>query len=407
MEKLDNRSDDNAAEKTCTSQQETAANFFNHIARREVHVVMDTIALGLVSPDTPNEQGETPLLAAVRNNDAAMVRMLVTLGASVDGYGLYSLDNHRTKAQRTALQVAATEGKLGMVKILCELGADDSLVAPDGAMALRLAAENGHREVVDHLPTRRGGAWKRWKVAHEKQMRRVRRILEKLGSVFKCIFWAIPKFLLWTVPKHILSTVPKQIWQRRHKIGPWCKRQIYKFPNRMKKAADVAHRGAKKVAEVVRKTPGRVWQIMKRIPGALWIIISWVGKGLGRFGGAAFNAMKRVASFMHTTFVALVSFFRATTLHDVANGFRAILRAIFIDFPKAIAWFVATLGETSYEVLGAVLGSLGEAIFYLVALVLLLIRWLPKKIWEILKACGISVGKGAEEVLVYINPKRM
>ncbi|KAL7800850.1 ankyrin repeat-containing domain protein [Trichoderma afarasin] len=406
-----------AAERSDATDQEIVTNFFHYIAEKQVDVVSNIIANGFVSPDTPNDRGETPLIKAVSNNDAAMVRLLVSLGATIDGYGSYFHDEegHQTTVQRTPLQVAAAEGKLGIVKILRELGADDSLIAPDGAMALRLAAENGHREVVDLLPTRRGGAWKRWKVTHEKQMRRIRRILEKIGSVFKFLFWTVPKFLLWTVPKHIIATVPKaifvtmpkEIWQRRHKIGPFFKRQITKFPSRMKKAAKLAGEGMKGAGKAIQKVPGKIWQILKRIPGALWTIISWIGEGLGKVGTAAFNILKRVASLIHTMTQAVVGFFRAITLHDIANGFRAILRAIFIDFPKAAAYFAMTFGKTSLKVLGYVLGSFGKGIFYAFALVFLLLRWLPTKIWQMLVACGVSIGKGVEELLVWINPKRM
>ncbi|KAL7914234.1 hypothetical protein GGI35DRAFT_238030 [Trichoderma velutinum] len=410
-------SSDVTAERSDATNQEIVANFFHYIAQKQVDVVSDIIANGFVSPDTPNDQGETPLIVAISNNDAAMVRLLVSLGATVDGYGSYSHHDgeNQTKVQRTPLQVAAAEGKLGIVKILRELGADDSHIAPDGAMALRLAAENGHREIVEYLPTQRGGAWKRWKVTHEKQMRRIRRILEKIGSVFKFFFWTVPKFLLWTVPKKIITTVPKtifvtipkEIWERRHKVMPWCKRQITKFPGRMKKAAKFAGQEMKEAGKAIQKMPGKVWQILKRIPGALYIILSWMGKGLGKIGTAAFNVLKRVASMVHTTIQAVVSFFRAITLQDIANSLRAILRAIFIDLPKAAAYFVTTFGKTSLKVLGAVLGSFGKGIFYTLALVVFLLRWLPTKIWQLLVACGVSIGKGVEELLVWINPKRM
>ncbi|KAK4078332.1 uncharacterized protein Triagg1_3348 [Trichoderma aggressivum f. europaeum] len=411
------QSSDAIAERSDGTNPEIVTNFFHYITQKQADVVSDIIANGFVSPDTPNDRGETPLITAVSNNDAAMVRLLVSLGATIDGYGSYSQyeDNHRTKVERTPLQVAAAEGKLGIVKILRELGADDSLIAPDGAMALRLAAENGHREVVEHLPTRRGGAWKRWKVTHEKQMRRIRRILEKIGSVFKFLLWTVPKFLLWTVPKHIIKTVPKaifvtiprEIWQRRHKVGPWCKRQITKFPSRVKRAAKLAGDGIKDAGKTIQKIPGKIWQILKRIPGAIWTIISWIGKGLGKVGTAAFNILKRVASLIHTTVQAMVGFFQAITLDDIANGFRAILRAIFIDFPKAAAYLATTFGETSLKVLGYVLGSFGKGIFYAFALVFLLLRRLPRKVWQMLVACVVSMGKGVEELLVWINPKRM
>ncbi|KAH0489677.1 hypothetical protein TgHK011_010095 [Trichoderma gracile] len=388
---------------------------FKLIANKQVDQVSNIIAAGLVSPDTPNNQGATPLIVAVTNNDAAMIRTLASLGATVDGYGSYSDDDPRTTAQRTPLQVAAAQGKLGIVKILRDLGADDSLVAPDGAIALRLAAENGHREVVEYLPARRGGAWKRWKTTHDKQMQRVRCILEKIGSVLKFFVWTIPKYLFWKIPKHVVTTVPKavfvtlpkEIWERRHKVGPWCKRQIYKIPSRLKKVAIYTQEGMKEAGKAIKKTPAKIWEALKRVPGALRLILSWIGRGLGNIGYAAFNVSERLVSLFHTMLEASIGFFRAVTLRDVANGFRAVFRAIFIDLPQACAWFVTTVGKTAYEVLRSVFGTLGKVIFYAVALIIRLFCWLPQKTWDILLACGNSMGQGLEEVLVWINPKRL
>ncbi|KAL6887236.1 ankyrin repeat-containing domain protein [Trichoderma longibrachiatum] len=411
----DYKPDEKELQKEYPNQIDDITNLFKAIDNKQVDQISKIVAAGLVSPDAPNNQGETPLIAAVTSNDPAMIRTLVSLGATVNGYGLYCEDDSRTKAQRTPLQVAAAQGKLGIVKILRDLGADDSLVAPDGAIALRLAAENGHREVVEYLPARRGGAWKRWKTTHGKQMQRVRRILEKIGSVLKFFVWTVPKFLLWTIPKRVVTTVPKavfvtlpkELYERRHKIGPWCKRQIYKFPSRVKKLANHAHDGIKKAGKVIEKTPGKIWEVMKRMPGALRLIMSWIGRGSCNIGNAAFDVLKRVVSLIHTTTEAVIGFFRAVTLADVANGFRAVLRAVFIDFPKAAAWLVTTVGKTAYQVLESVLGTLGKVIFYAVALLIRLVGWLPQKTWEMLLACGRSVGKGVEEVLVCINPKRI
>ncbi|TFB02763.1 hypothetical protein CCMA1212_005504 [Trichoderma ghanense] len=137
MGKLDISGDYKPIETSFPNQRKAVANFLELIGNKQVDQVSIIVANGLVSPDTPNEQGETPLIAAVTNNDAAMIRTLVSLGATLDGYGSYSEDYYETKAQRTALQVAASQGKLGVVKILRDLGADDSLVAPYGAISLR------------------------------------------------------------------------------------------------------------------------------------------------------------------------------------------------------------------------------------------------------------------------------
>ncbi|KAL7809521.1 ankyrin repeat-containing domain protein [Trichoderma gracile] len=397
------------------NQSDDIEYLFKLIANKQLDQVSKIIAAGHLSPDMPNNPGATLLIIAVTNNDAAMIRTLVSLGATLDGYGSYSDDNLTTTAQRTPLQVAAAQGKLGIVKILRGLGADDSLVAPDGAIALRLAAENGHREVVEYLPARRGGAWKRWRTAHDKQMQRVRRILEKIGSVFRFFVWTMPKYLFWRIPKYVVTTVPKavfvtlpkEIWGRRHQVGPWCKRQIYKVPSRLKKVANHTQEGMKEAGKAIKKTPGKIWEVLKRVPGALRLTLSWIGRGLGNVGNAAFNVLKRLVSLFHTMLMASIGFFRAVTLRDVANGFRAVFRAIFIDLPKVSAWFVTTVGKTAYEVLKTVLGTLGKVIFYAVALIIRLFCWLPQKTWDMLLACGNSMGKGLEEILVCVDPKRL
>lgn len=57
--------------------------------------------------------------------------------------------------------MAAEKAKLLVVRYLMEHGADDALLAPDGQLALRLAAKAIHREIVAYLPSRRIGGWKR------------------------------------------------------------------------------------------------------------------------------------------------------------------------------------------------------------------------------------------------------
>ncbi|CRK48220.1 hypothetical protein BN1723_007905 [Verticillium longisporum] len=142
--------------------------FFTAIASRQDDVVRLFITRGLVSPDVPSVTGETPLLAAVRAGDGTTLCALVELGATVDAYGsTHETDVHdprRRRAtdaptRRTPLQYAAALGRLPLVKLLREdFGADDALVAPDGEIALRLAARGRHRDVVAYLPTRRAGA---------------------------------------------------------------------------------------------------------------------------------------------------------------------------------------------------------------------------------------------------------
>ncbi|EDN10917.1 predicted protein [Histoplasma mississippiense (nom. inval.)] len=92
-------------------------------------------------------------------------------------------DVGRAAIRRTPLQLAAELGNLPLVKMFIETyQCDDSKVAPDGELALRLASKNGHRHVVDYLPARRGGGWKRWRTAHEVSMAKAR---DALKSIFE------------------------------------------------------------------------------------------------------------------------------------------------------------------------------------------------------------------------------
>lgn len=169
---------------------------FQAVGAKNGELVAAMVRRGLVSPDCRGEQGETPLIAAADAGNAAMVRLLVGLGAVVDGFGMWE------RTRRTALQVAAARGNLTVVRLLVEeCGADDALLAPDGQMALRLAVDRGHREVVDYLPLRRGGAWRRWKAHHAVAMRRVRRASRGIYVFFKYLLWYTPKFLFYSVPR--------------------------------------------------------------------------------------------------------------------------------------------------------------------------------------------------------------
>jgi hypothetical protein len=405
------------------THQENTANLFNYINLGHIDLVTNFVSQNPVSPNMPNEQGETPLIAAIHADKPEIVLMLLRSKAAVDRYGLCSEEGQNTQVQRTPLQVAATEGKLEIVKILRENRADVSCVAPDGATAFQLATKNNHQEVINclkigyntaldgsHQPPIKNPPARRdvQNATNDEQTQPLRRILRSFGSILKYIAWIIPKFLfytlptyvIFTIPKHILTTIPTEIWA-------CCQRQIHKLPNPVKRAADLADRGIKKAAKVIIKTPAKTWQIMKRIPSAVWTIMLCIGVRLGKLGKAGLHIVKRMVSFVQTIISTVASFFRATTLHDITDGFRAILRAILIDVPKAISWFAVAFGKTSGVVLQTILGALGKIVVFFAALMLGLLLWFPRKIWGLLQACGTSVGKGVEEILMLLNPKRM
>jgi hypothetical protein len=65
--------------------------------------------------------------------------------------------------------------------------ADDAIIAPDGAMALRLAVQYGYREIVDYLPARRGGAWLRFKTERAYSMRMIKSASRKIFGFFEVL----------------------------------------------------------------------------------------------------------------------------------------------------------------------------------------------------------------------------
>ena len=87
-----------------------------------------------------------------------------------------------------------------------EFGADDRILSPDGALALWLAAKNGHRKVVEYLLLRRRGAWRRWKVRSRKYVRFA------MYVTVETLEWLV--VLVWFVPKGLLSDLPRALVKR-------------------------------------------------------------------------------------------------------------------------------------------------------------------------------------------------
>jgi uncharacterized protein len=98
-------------------------------------------------PDLRNatEDGTTPLIAAVRANDVALVRRLIRSGAGIKQANRYGLN---------ALSVAALNGNREIVAMLLDAGADVNTVSGDGETVLMTAARAGHLEVVRLLLAR-------------------------------------------------------------------------------------------------------------------------------------------------------------------------------------------------------------------------------------------------------------
>lgn len=380
-------------------QSRIIASFHTAITNQNTEAVTLLLSRGLISPDIPSITGATPLITAIVAGSGPMVCTLIGLGADPDAYGTWG---HPAR-QRTPLQVAAATGNLALAKLLIEdFGVNDAEIAPDGQLALRLAAEGGHRELVDYLPARRGGAWRRWKTHHEVAVRRAREAAKNIVLFVEFIVYRIPRFFLWTIPKETVQWG----WKNKGKFGGWCKRAAKAVPRRVVKMAKEVARGIKRIPEGLVKLGKWIGRVVAAIPKALKMAALWVWGVLSKMGKACANAVLRVVAVLHTAVMAVVGFFRSITLKDVYDGICHALEAIFILFPKAVWSGIKSFGEFSYKFMKALFGTLGQIAWWLARIVMWLVIFIPSQLGKIITSMSSSVAKAFHEILVWFNPKR-
>jgi len=434
---------------------------FTAVRAKNTELVTVLVSRGFVSPDCTDSTGRTPLYAAVDAGNGQMVCTLVGLGAQVDAFSFGAVVPGATRGalaaslgQRTPLMLAAQNGNLALVRLLVDdFGADDALVAPDGQLALRLAADAGHRDVVAFLPARRGGAFRRWKVHHGLAWRRIRQAAHRIAFFGKCLVWYLPQGLFWYLPKYCivlpLRDAGRWAWRNRAAFAAWCKEQaravgrgVRSIPGHLKTAGRTAWNGIKAVPGVVKKSAKWLWGRIKAVPRAVWlaaqwvwgvikatpaaakaaaawlwgrvkavaravkIAMVWVWQSLQKMGRAVGDVALRLLSLLHTTMMAVLDFFRSITLSDIWNGVCSLFRAVFVDIPAAIWSGIKAFGEASYKFMDALFGFLGKVVWWIVRGLIGLVTYVPQQIWEILVAVGGSTAKGYQEFMVWVNPKR-
>ncbi|KAE9364116.1 ankyrin [Stipitochalara longipes BDJ] len=410
--------------------------YFMAIAAGQADVVSLLIENHLVTVST-KMLGMTPLLMAVSEKNVRVVQLLLELGAEPDEFGNAAkhfswqyFERWRPMNEpvidassfRTPLQLAASIGHLVLVKLLMEqYHCNDSLIAPDGQIALRLAAENGHREVVDYLPSRRGGGFRRWKHKNKTAIRRAKRAAVGIGNFVQFFVWDMGKFFLWTVPKNLivqpLMKASTWCWKHRREFGPWCVYQLRETPRRMVKFI-------KWIGTAIRETGKWLWRVIQRIPEAIKDISVWVWKlvavrlpkavallgrwmvtGLSSVAKVVWNAILRTVSFLSTIVTAIASFFRSLTLKDVWNGFCDMLRAVVVALPKLIWSWIRSFGDASYRMMKIILGELGEILWIIGYGILWVVTFIPKKLWIMFQSLGSVAAKAGYEVRVWFDPK--
>jgi hypothetical protein len=389
--------------------------YFDAIEARNDEMVALLIESGLVTTETTNQHERTPLIAAVEAGNVRTVQQLMDFDADVNAFGgtiIYPLGFYSGKkpenTYRTPLQYAAEKGNLTIVKLLMETyQADDSLIAPDGQHALRLAAANGYKEIVDYLPSRRGGGWRRWKTKHRYAMLRVKRATRNIYKFFKILLWYTPKFLLWDMPRELIvqPLIRSFRWLKDHHkdipglIAAWLKKLPPRIWESLKKIP-----GA--VQEILQEIVRFIWRFIISIPKTVKLVSIWTWGGLKKFGTAVRDILSRFLSLLHTIITAIATFFRDLTLSDVLRGFKTFLHGIFVDFPKKLWEWLCKFGDVSYEVLKALFGNVGWALWWMGRGILELLIYVPKKLAIIFVEFFKSLGNGFHELMIWIDPKR-
>lgn len=408
---------DRELDATTRRRQDIVSTFFDAIRKKQDEVVAALIESEIITTETTNKDGRTPLLAAIEAGNIRTVQQLMDFDAKVNAFGIVAgmpppaYGRKPDKIRRTPLMIAAEKGNLTIVKLLMETyGADDSLVANDGELALRLAASNGHREVVDYLPSRRGGGFRRWKTKHGKAMRRIKDAGQQIYGFLRILFYEIPKFIVWTAPKHciVLPIIRGVKWLHKHRaelphrIAMWFQHAW----GRLKKVPGKIWKFIKWIPKAVKGFAEFVWDSIKTLPKAIKIAVLWIWEGVKRAGTAVSNVLARFLSFVHTALVAIATFFRNITLKDVWDGFVAFLRTVIIDGPKKLWEWICKFGDVTRKMLQAMWGFLGLIIWWLLRGIIELFIYIPKRLIMILASCGTSIGSGFREVLIWFNPKR-
>lgn len=414
-------------------QTNTTADFFAAIALGQESLVRNFIEQYPEISDTPNAHGETPLIAAVRADKPVIVRDLLWNGAKVNAFANYFQQGQSSPTLRTALQVAAAEGKLHMIRILRENRADVFLNAPDDVNALQLTAGNGHQSVVEHIQKAYAGAIGRSRVAPGgstpddrantpdippvERQEPVRHVSAQCFQTrneknLDCITWAIPKFILDKTPPTVISAItnvlvdkPKETRLLRKNVKLWCQEQIRDFPARVQKGRNLVDRETKDALGLVTKTPEGTWQLLKRAPNALWTIMLYIGTMLRKLGIVAPDLLEQMTAIVQAIAKAIASI-RAATLYSIKTVLSSI-HSVLTEIPKRLVALVAQLKQASCAILQAGMGSLNKVIMIFAALALGVCILFSKRAWGLLRAPGNIAKKGVRDMLGLMGPKIM
>jgi hypothetical protein len=387
--------------------------FAKSVIEGDVEVVGMMLNAELVVPDMTDPTGVSVLGLAARVGSLGMAKLLVERGAKPDG--VFTVTHGRASRlpayTRTPLLLAAEAGNLPMVRYLMSLGADDGFIASDGQMALRLAADNKHRDIVDFLPARRGGEMLRWQTHHSAAIRRIKTILSRLFMIGKFFVWYLPKALLWDLPKAVGKSVgDSAAWCYKHRkaFPGWCKRQAVRIGKGVKRAAVKVPAAIKRAAIAApRVTKNAAVATAKGFVKAVTVTLQWLKNTAIKIGTAIANVVARILSLLHTAALAVwgvVARLKNVTFADIVGAFKAIGRAI-VAIPKTLWRAFVALNKVVYTIAGSLFFGIGLAIYYLCYGTVWCVWWLVTRTLEIPVRLAGSLAKGVREIMVWFNPK--
>lgn len=390
-------------------QSAIVAALFAVISSKDTAAVTHLISQGLISPDCPKADGETPLLACIRAaRSAALARALLALGADPDLAGVTEAslgpddDNNNNNTirgggdgyvERTPLMLAAATGQLAVVRILVgEFGADDAAVGTRGETALRLAAEAGHRDVVRYLPARRRGAWRRLRCSRE--VVALRRAVVTAGEMVAFLGWELPRLLLVQLPWKI----GRWAWKNRGPIGRWAVRVVRWIPRGMGDVTKGVWKGLKGVPRLAWRVI--VW-ISKAVPRALDFVWKGLVDGSKKFGRAVAFTARRLVSVLHSFFAAVIDRLKNIKLRDVGHDLLVAMGAFFVKLPGAVWAFMSQSVVVAGRAIDAFFNSCCiRLLFKALCLV-------PKILWQMVESLWAAFGRGVDELMILVNPKRV
>jgi hypothetical protein len=357
-----------------------------------------SLAHSSLSLDNYYRGGQSPLHAATIAGNPYIVALLAQRGAPIDELSFTGDYSGSEPVLRTPLMAAASRGSLVLVKLLYnDLKADDSIVAPDGAIALRLAVAGKHAEIVALLPTRRKGGWRRFKHSHRKAWRRIKKaghVIYKIGR----LLWNVPKFFLWHVPKYLLWTLPKEYLPiiRRRIV-----RAVKEFPETMMLLGKLLWARLLAIPSHVAKFAEKLWIAIKGISSfcvnfanEVWGFVTIVVKSLGDLGKLLWARLlaipSHVAKFAEKLWIAIKGL--PSFCVNFAKGFWNLVTVVVKPL-----WILGKLLWARLLAIPSHVVKFAKGVWYLVKEV---VKWLWKMTTQVIPQALSGAGKFIVRMLV-------